>query len=82
MPAGEAASIEDEPLDANIGRLTRLQFDPVTVDLDLVIEVRCHEEGECIRSQAMQGGWWENAAPRSTTAGASMRMRRSVSGTP
>lgn len=40
VPPGVTASLEDEPLDANIGPLVRPQLDPVSVDLDSVIEVR------------------------------------------
>ena len=43
MPAAVAARIEDDHLDADVGRAFRLELDPVAVQLDVVGDVRGDE---------------------------------------
>src|SRR6266508_6775385 len=43
MPATAAIRIEDELLDADVGQILRLELNPVAVQLDRVVEVRCDE---------------------------------------
>src|SRR5437867_12267544 len=40
MPPTEAARRDVDPLDADVGRILRLELDPVAVPLDVVVQVR------------------------------------------
>src|SRR5688572_25895527 len=44
MPAGEGASTEDEFLNADVGRVFRLELDPVAVEVDRLVEVRRRDQ--------------------------------------
>src|SRR5215216_7915572 len=43
MPTATAARSEDELLDTDVGRIFRLELDPVAVDMDRFVEVRSDE---------------------------------------